>query len=77
MHKETIALGIADAKGGPPRYWGKIANRPGFEVIAVGLQFNDLDRPLFPVLDAKNPLAALPLENASKQKRMGKDLKYR
>ena len=28
MHKETIALRIADAKGGPPRYWGKIANRP-------------------------------------------------
>ena len=28
VHKETIAVGIADARGGPPRYWGKIANRP-------------------------------------------------
>ena len=28
VHKETIVVGIADARGGPPRYWGKIANRP-------------------------------------------------
>ena len=27
-HKETIAVGIADGRGGLPRYWGKIANRP-------------------------------------------------
>ncbi len=28
VHKDSIAVGIADARGGPPRYWGKIANRP-------------------------------------------------
>ena len=22
VHKETIAVGIGDARGGPPRYWG-------------------------------------------------------
>ena len=28
VHKESIAVGIADARGGPPRYWREIANRP-------------------------------------------------
>ena len=28
VHKKSIAIGIADARGGPPRYWGEIANRP-------------------------------------------------
>ena len=29
VHKETIAVGIADGRGGLPRYWGEIKNRPG------------------------------------------------
>ena len=29
VHKETIAVGIADGRGGPPHYWGEIKNRPG------------------------------------------------
>ena len=28
VHKETTAVGIADARGGPPHYGGKIATRP-------------------------------------------------
>ena len=29
VHKETIAVAVADGRGGPPRYWGEIKNRPG------------------------------------------------
>ena len=29
VHKETVAVGIADGRGGPPHYWGEIKNRPG------------------------------------------------
>ncbi len=29
VHKETIAVGIADGRGGPPHYWGEIQNWPG------------------------------------------------
>ncbi len=28
VHKETIAVGIADGRGGPPHYWGEIKSRP-------------------------------------------------
>ena len=28
VHKETIAVGVADGAGGEPRYWGEIKNRP-------------------------------------------------
>ena len=29
VHAETIAVSVADAGGGEPRYYGEIANRPG------------------------------------------------
>ena len=28
VHKETIAVGVADGAGGVPRYWGESKNRP-------------------------------------------------
>ena len=28
VHKETIAVAVADGAGGEPRYWGEIKNRP-------------------------------------------------
>jgi hypothetical protein len=28
VHKETSAVAVADERGGEPRYWGEIENRP-------------------------------------------------